>query len=396
MTFDSRALLLIGAFLCWILAVAVEFNAIRPDARRRLPGAYTAGLLLHGLGLMLISQRGLIADVWTILLANVILLVAPLFYFSALQAARGLKTNLKLLAVIPVGIAVLLPMAGFGQGGFVARVLIFTGAALFAFGLIAWASAKLALAGHKGGGWVMFGATAVLGSLTVVRAISVMTGQVSGVFDSQIVQLGFYLVNDACIVLLAFGYMDIVRTRASPLDTPSVLAPDAQTGLYSRAAFMRSGLEELNRARRREYAITLMLVQIDRMDLAAAAKGAEFVERALKRVATTIQRDIRMYDIAGRLSEGVMGVLMPELALAEAVDVAERIRTAVAEDPAIRNGVYSVTVSAGVCELDKAADNLEGALSLATSYLDRARAVGGNCVLSSATGAPKGFIQGSI
>ena len=34
-----------------------------------------------------------------------------------------------------------------------------------------------------------------------------------------------------------------------------------------------------------------------------------------------------------------MGVIMPELALADAVDVAERICTTFEEDPAIRNGV---------------------------------------------------------
>jgi len=395
-TFDARALLVIGAFLCWVLAVAIEFNAFRPDTRRKLPGPYTIGLLLHGLGLVLISQRGLIADLWTILFANVLLLAAPLFYFSALQAVRGLKANFKVLAAMPVSMAVLLPIAGFGPQAFGARVMIFTSAALFAFGLICWAALQLIRAGHKPGGWMILGSTLTLGGLALTRAVSVATGQVSGVFDSHLIQLSFYLVNDVCITLAAFGYMDVARTRDLKVYSVGAMSPDAQTGLYSREAFLRSGLEELNRARRRDYAITLMLIQLDRMEQASVAKGEDFVDLALKRVAAITQRDIRMYDVAGRLSSGVMGVLMPELALSEAVAVAERIRVTVAEDPAIRNGVFGVTVSAGVCEVDTRHENLDPVLALAASCLDRARAVGGNCVMTPASPAPKSFIQDTI
>lgn len=398
MNFDPRALLIIGAFLCWILAVAIEFNAISPGTRRRLPGPYTAGLLLHGLGLILISQRGLIADLWTILVANVLLLAAPLFYFSALQAARGLKADFRVLAAMPVSMAVLLPIAGFGPQAFGARVMIFTGAALFAFGLICWAALQLARAGHRAGGWIIFGAIFTLGCLTVTRAVSVASGQVSGIFDSQIVQLTFYLLNDVCITLAAFGYMDVARSRnmQERSQPSSAMSPDAQTGLYSREAFLRSGLEELNRARRREYAITLMLVRLDRVDDTQAAKGDALVDLALKRVAATILRDIRMYDVAGRLSGAVMGVIMPELALADAVAVAERIREIVAGDPAIRNGVQGVTVSAGVCELDPVLDSLDSSLAVASSCLERARAMGGNCVITPASSAPKSFVQDTV
>ncbi len=396
MTFDARALLIVGAFLCWVLALAIEFLAIRTDARRWLPGAYTAGLLIHGLGLILISQRGLIGDLWSILLANVLLLLAPLFYFSALQAVRGLKPDYRVLAAMPVSMAVLLPVVGFSQQAFTSRVMIFTCAALFAFGLICWAAFRIARAG-KSGGWMILGAIGTLAALTLTRAMSVAAGQVSGVFDSQGVQLAFYLVNDACIALAAFGYMDIIRARRQPqLDRPSEMAPDAQTGLYSRAAFLRSGMEELNRARRKDYAITLMLIQVDRIDATTAAKGAGFVELALKRVATSILRDIRMYDVAGRLSESVMGVIMPELALADAVDVAERIRSAIEEDPAIRNGTYGVTVSAGVCEVEKIHQELGEVMAVAHQCLERARALGGNRVVTPDRSLSKSFVADTI
>jgi diguanylate cyclase (GGDEF)-like protein len=390
MSFEPRALLVIGAFLCWTLAAAIEFQAIRPDAHRRLPGAWAIGLLMHGLGLILISQRGLIPDVWSLALGNMLLLAAPLFYFSALQRLRGIKPNLWVIAAVPVSVGVLLAAADFGPQPFAARVMVFTAAAVFVLGLICWSAAQAARAGYRTGGWLILGPNLVLATLTVFRAVSVASGEVSGIFGSQGIQVAFYLVNDVCIALAAFGYMDIARTRTlREMQGSSAQSPDAQTGLYSREAFLRSGREEMQRARRREYAVTLMLIQIDRLDSSAA-------DLVLKRVGATIQRDIRMYDVAGRLEGNLMGVVMPELGLGDAVAVAERIRATVAEDPTFQNGIRPVTVSAGVCQAASQEQDLDAVMAAAAACLERARLQGGNCVVTPDTPALKSFIQDTI
>src|SRR5471032_18940 len=92
-SFDARTLLIIGGFLCWLLAAAIEFQAVRPSGSRVVPDAWTLGLLAGGMGLNLISQSGLVADVWTISLANALLLVSLLFSYVALQKIRGAVTN---------------------------------------------------------------------------------------------------------------------------------------------------------------------------------------------------------------------------------------------------------------------------------------------------------------
>ena len=382
MNFDPRALLVVGAFLCWTLAAAIEFQAIRPQADRRLPGAWSIGLLVHGLGLILISQRGLISDVWTIALANMLLLAAPLFYYSALQGLRGIRPNLWLIAAVPASVGVLLPAAGFGPAAFAARVVIFTVAAVFALGLICWSAGQAARAGYKTGGLLILGSNLVLATLTVVRAVSVAHGEVSGIFGSQGIQVAFYLVNDACIAVAAFGFMDIARTRGvRELQGPTAQSPDPQTGLYSREAFLRSGMEEMNRARRHGHAVTVMLAQVDGLEAPAIAKHNRFADLALRRVAATIQRDIRMYDVAGRLSGALVGVVMPELHLAAGAAVAERIRVTIAEDPAIQNGAVTVAISAGLAEAGPA-EELEEVMARAAGCLERARLQGGNCVVT--------------
>src|SRR5687768_14507832 len=48
---DARTLLIVGGFLCWLLAAAIEFQAVRPSSRRVMPDSWTLGLLAKGLGL---------------------------------------------------------------------------------------------------------------------------------------------------------------------------------------------------------------------------------------------------------------------------------------------------------------------------------------------------------
>jgi len=138
-SFDARTLLIIGGFLCWILAAAIEFQAVRPSGSRVAPDAWTLGLLAKGMGLNLISQRGLVADVWTISLAHALLLSSLLFFYVALQRIRGVRTSRLTIAAMPVVLAILLPVVGFSQEAFQSRVVVVMAAWLFGFALSCWA-----------------------------------------------------------------------------------------------------------------------------------------------------------------------------------------------------------------------------------------------------------------
>src|SRR3954471_24327464 len=113
MTFDARTLLVIGGLLSWALAAAIEFQAVRPSRDQVFPDPWTLGLLAKGLGLNLISQRGFISDFWSISAANALLLMGPLFCYTALQRVRGVRANPLLIAAVPLSVAVLLPIVGF-------------------------------------------------------------------------------------------------------------------------------------------------------------------------------------------------------------------------------------------------------------------------------------------
>jgi diguanylate cyclase (GGDEF)-like protein len=398
MSFDARTLLVVGGILSWILAATIEFQAVRPDRDRLMPDPWTLALLAKGLGLNLLSQRGLISDFWSISLANSLLLVGPLFCYAALQRVRGVATNYFLIAAVPISVGILLPIIGFAPEQFPARTILFTTAALFGFSLNCWSAMQLGRAGFTAGASLLLGTSVILAAVVVAHALAVVGGGVPGLFGGHGIQLTLYTINDACIALSTFGYMDILRTvreRQSRID-PDLL-PDPLTGLYSQQAFIRSGQAELARARLRGNPVTVMMIQIDGFDPLGATQGRAFADQQLKRVAAGIQRDIRNFDLAGRLGASTIGVLMPELPLVEGEAAAERIRASVGAETTMHNGnPVRITVSIGLCEADPEHADLESAMALASACLHRAHLAGGDQLATPASTPPKGFLEGAV
>lgn len=398
MSFDARTLLIASGLLSWVLAAAIEFQAVRPRRDAVLPDPWTMGLLAKGLGLTLISQRGLVPDAWSISLANSLLLAGPLFCYAALQRVRGVPTNFYLIAAVPVAVGILLAIIGFEPAQFPARTMVFTTAAAFGFLLNCWSAVHLARAGFMAGSILILVTSITLASLAVAHAVAVAGGGVAGLLGGHRIQVTLYIVNALCIALSTFGYMDILRTLRDrqPRVDPDLL-PDELTGLYSRPSFLRSALAELARARLRGNPVTVMAIQVDGFDSTHVSRGSVFADAQLARVATIVQKDIRNFDLAGRLSAHTIGVLLPELPLREGEAAADRIRTVVQSELVDHNGAQMrVTISIGVCELDPEHADLESAMALAAACLHRAQLAGGNQVSTPASPPPKGFVEGTV
>lgn len=396
MSFDPRTLLLLGGFLCWILAAAIEFQAVRPSGRRVLPDAWTLGLLAKGMGLNLISQRGLIADAWSISLAHALLLASLLFFYVALQRVRGAETSGLMLAVMPVSVAIALPIIGFSPEAFQTRVLVIMCAWVFGFSLCCWSAVQIARAGYVAGASLILGSNAILAVLAAAFAMAVAANEVRGVFAGSGVEIAFYAIHDVSIALTTFGYMDIVRVARNQVPAEDAMQPDSLTGLYSGHAFRKTGAAELQRTLRNGHPVCAMALQIDGFDVVKALRGPVFADQALKQVATIILREIRMYDVAGRVDANLIGVVMPELELAKGWELAERIRAKVAGDPSNEDGAPRIEISVGLCEARNAEQDLDEVMTVASACLDRARIEGGNRVVSPASSSSKDFLKGAV
>lgn len=168
------------------------------------------------------------------------------------------------------------------------------------------------------------------------------------------------------------------------LDLPNLRSQSRQddlTGLFSATYLTESCTHELNRARRFNRPLSLLLLDLDGLGQLTAAHGTHAGDDALCATARTIGRTIREYDLPARVGGGLFAVLLPETDLAQAQDVAERIRRDVAARRLeVPNSVEltRLTVSVGGAVLAGGTGSAAQLFEAARTALERARHDGGN------------------
>jgi len=124
---------------------------------------------------------------------------------------------------------------------------------------------------------------------------------------------------------------------------------DALTGIYNRGAALKRLEEELDRARRENKPLSVLMMDIDHFKKINDTYGHLVGDTVLKEMVRRIQGVLRSYDVVGRFGGEEFVVILPNADGDIAGRVAERIRAAVSAHPVTDGGVsVSVTLSAGV------------------------------------------------
>ncbi|MHB1102562.1 MAG: PleD family two-component system response regulator [Devosia sp.] len=171
--------------------------------------------------------------------------------------------------------------------------------------------------------------------------------------------------------------------RQSVTNTLALAVTDELTGLYNRRYFDRHLALMLEKAREQERDMALMLIDMDFFKAVNDTHGHDSGDAVLREFALRLRRSIRGVDLACRFGGEEFVVLMPDTDYRQAQNVAERVRTAVAE----RNfdmgasQALSVTVSVGVALNESEHDTPEMILKRADVALYRAKREGRNRVV---------------
>jgi diguanylate cyclase (GGDEF)-like protein len=166
---------------------------------------------------------------------------------------------------------------------------------------------------------------------------------------------------------------------------------DALTGVYNRRYIDRRLLEEIARARRQQYRISCMYIDIDHFKQVNDSIGHQGGDEVLREVANRIKAELRISDALGRFGGEEFVVLLIDADQDAASRVAQRIRASVAQAPVELPGgdAISVSVSIGVATLDDFARDhaIEGVaqqlVAQADAALYEAKEGGRNRVVSS-------------
>lgn len=159
---------------------------------------------------------------------------------------------------------------------------------------------------------------------------------------------------------------------------------DYLTGLNNRRYFVELSENELLRAKRYKKNLSLLMIDIDDFKHINDSYGHKAGDIVLTQTALICSNILREIDIIGRLGGEEFAVVLPETELEHAMEVAERLREAVAQAsiPINANTNLQLTVSIGVAQLTDLHNNVDALLLSADKALYQAKAAGKNQVVS--------------
>lgn len=156
---------------------------------------------------------------------------------------------------------------------------------------------------------------------------------------------------------LVAGILAARLELAAELQSKHALAThDDLTGLYNRREMTRLLAEEIVRGRRYERPVSLLLIDLDRFKQVNDTFGPPAGDLVIQAVSATICESVRSLDRVARYGGEELAVILPETSQAQAMMVAERIRTRVAQravelnlpDSEAHRDSVTVTISVGV------------------------------------------------
>jgi diguanylate cyclase (GGDEF)-like protein len=174
------------------------------------------------------------------------------------------------------------------------------------------------------------------------------------------------------------------RLRKLQKELERLAHTDALTGLYNRRIFMQRLEEEVERVRRHGSTLSVLIFDLDFFKHINDTWGhdtGDVVLVAIARVATEIKR---MSDIAARLGGEEFALLLPETDQQGAVQLAQRLRSAIEKKVYVSTSgaPVKVTASIGVATATKEARDVDKLLISADRQLYRAKNNGRNRVCS--------------
>jgi two-component system cell cycle response regulator len=157
---------------------------------------------------------------------------------------------------------------------------------------------------------------------------------------------------------------------------------DALTGCYNRRALFERLEREVERVKRYDQGLALLLVDLDNFKDVNDARGHLAGDGVLRQVGELLRREARSVDIVARFGGDEFVVVLPETTQEGAVIFAERLRQRVGEHDFAETGApLFVTVSVGVAAMGAAqSETAEGLISRADRAMYEAKGGGRNQV----------------
>ncbi len=227
------------------------------------------------------------------------------------------------------------------------------------------------------------GKIATLSNVGLVAACYILLGSVSlGEFLTLRFAAGF-AAQLAPVLLVAYITTMFSADIRYGLQHAKLLAEtDELTGLYNTRGFAIAANRLFGQATRYGRPASVLMVDSDNLKQVNDGHGHDAGNRLLRQVANAVQAELRATDVPARYGGDEFIVLLPETPPKGAMDVAERIRGAIAARPLALNGQQiTASVSIGIACFPEDGRTLDALAARADRALYQAKQEGRNKVV---------------
>ncbi|MBK7661735.1 MAG: GGDEF domain-containing protein [Betaproteobacteria bacterium] len=379
---DAPTLFVVLVVTNLVLAASLWIGTGR--TRRDGIGPWIAGLVLQAGSFAVFAMRGDSPNPFNVVAANALLAAAVACAAWALASFRHMSLPLAApLAYVGLMIAV---TAGTVD---TPAARMFFGSLVLACGMggVAALAAK-PLADVTGSTRGLLVGSYALGALSLVtRAVGALadpqaTGAHASFYLTMPLLAGYATVLGASVAFL------LMQTERADFTAKLLASTDPLTGAYNRRTFLELMEKELSRARRFDTPLSLVMLDLDHFKRVNDTHGHLVGDRVLQRFADIVRGELRKEDVLFRYGGEEFCVLVPDVAGAGAVTLADRIRTVVERQPFRIDGQeIPVTTSAGVAaRIEEGPEDVDRLVNRADEALYIAKRRGRNRVASVALG----------
>ena len=208
------------------------------------------------------------------------------------------------------------------------------------------------------------------------------------VFAALGVILAAFWTGNPWLVPFAIAPLLLIHRALSVPQLQAEARVDPKTGLFNARYFASALSEELGRAERFERPLSLIMADLDLLREINNTYGHLAGDAVLKGIAEVFRAELRHYDVPARFGGEEFSILLPETPPEQAMEIAERIRRAVAEklyDVETSSEPIRATVSIGVAGFPKDAQDPNALIHQADLAVYRAKLQGRNRVLGASS-----------
>ena len=345
---DAPTLILALALDDLVLAAAL-WVAI-PRRHRHGVAQWSTSLALQALSFTLIGVRGQasLVDVWSLVVINLASALSLSLQIAALREVG--KKPLARAWHLAVALAAAIAAAGLARYPAPRIALISAG--------LAGAFAALGVLGRRLGKEVPGRGFRLLwigawcaGTLFIVRALTALIAPTRlGLQQAPFASL-ITFVGHVATLAMSLGFLLLLREKQE-LETERLAMTDALTGVYNRRTLFDLGEKEISRARRTGASLSVIILDLDHFKRINDKYGHLGGDAVLLRFVEVVRGCLRQSDVLTRYGGEEFCIILPDVGIAGAKVVGERIRATVEASTFFVGAIpLKVTSSVGVAAL---------------------------------------------